>query len=394
MTARRLLSRAVPALALALLLTGCGATIYTERREVDNLELIRTIGVDRTPEGVVLTAGTGTGAGSGGPRIYRTVASTLPEAVMALENDFARGEAFFAHTEHVLFGEAAAEHGIDGELDYIIRELSMRLATNAYIVEGATAEEAMRECASEISYASDMLTSIKKDVRRLAEGNVASVGETAASLAGSGCALVMAVEKAENVIVSDGAGETMLRPAGYAVLGGSGALLGYIDGDFACGACVLTGKAESAPLSVSYGGGLCTLYLSSAKVTCEPAFSGPAAAGAVFTLKLRFDFGGAESELNLLDADTRAALCKAAADEYRRRAEGAIARSQELGADCLGLGRRIEARCPARFRRSSPSWEEAFPGARFTVRAEAELNRTFDLLDPIKTTLTEGKSGT
>ena len=59
--------RIAAVLVLAALLTGCsGGSIYSNYRELEQLMVIQTLGFDRTPDGVRLSASSGSDSAGGG----------------------------------------------------------------------------------------------------------------------------------------------------------------------------------------------------------------------------------------------------------------------------------------------------------------------------------------
>ena len=367
--------------ALCILLPGCAASIYTDSREVETLELIRTVGIDAEASGTALTVSTGLSGEGEKPKLYRLTASTAAEGTQLLSNHFAHGDAFFAHTEHILIGENAARSGISGYLDYVARAQSLRLGTNVFIVRGADAADAMLLSLSDDTSASDTLTSIKKDAPRLSEGYVYSVGEILTQTVKGEAALVMAVTPEENTVLTD-ENEALLAPAGYAVLR-DGRLLGFVTGDAASGVCILTGKAESGAVSVPYAGGRCTLMLTKEKPSFAAQYGETDIERVAVTVKLSLTLTEADVRLRLEDEQTRRELEMLAAEEFKSRIVSALSAAKELSADFCGIGGKIGQKTPLRFSRCETPWEEAFQSIPITVEVRAELKRTFDVFDPI-----------
>ena len=134
-------------LAAGMLCSGCSTgAISGNYRPVEDLALIQTIGVDRAPEGVCLSAATGkTGEGETPKRMTQSGVSMLA-ALDQLQDRTPSAELFYAQTSYLLLGEeAAAAGGLAPLLDFIARDPDMRLSTPLFIVRGGTAQQAVME---------------------------------------------------------------------------------------------------------------------------------------------------------------------------------------------------------------------------------------------------------
>ena len=134
-------------LAAGMLCSGCSTgAISSNYRAVEDLELIQTIGVDRAPEGVCLSAATGkVGEGEAPKRMTQSGVSMLA-ALNQLQDRTPSAELFYAQTSYLLLGEeAAAAGGLAPLLDFIARDPDMRLSAPLFIVRGGTAQQAVME---------------------------------------------------------------------------------------------------------------------------------------------------------------------------------------------------------------------------------------------------------
>ena len=167
----------VPLLVLVLvLLGGCGRRwIYSDYREIDQLELIQALGLDAD--------------GS----LFAATASTVSRAMRQMQDYTSRKYIFFGHTAHLLLGEAAAERGIRPCLEHMERNAEMRLNTFLYIVREGTARELITETGREGEGIVPLLVSLEKDVQLMNESHVFTCGEVEESMAEGGSALAAAM---------------------------------------------------------------------------------------------------------------------------------------------------------------------------------------------------------
>ena len=153
-------------LAAGMLCSGCSTgAISSNYRAVEDLELIQTIGVDRAPEGVCLSAATGkVGEGEAPKRMTQSGVSMLA-ALNQLQDRTPSAELFYAQTSYLLLGEeAAAAGGLAPLLDFIARDPDMRLSAPLFIVRGGTAQQAVMETGDDKTDVTEALAALEKDI--------------------------------------------------------------------------------------------------------------------------------------------------------------------------------------------------------------------------------------
>ena len=129
-------------LAAGLLCSGCAnGAISSNYRPVEDLTLVQTIGVDRAPEGVCLSASTGRVGENEPPQRMTQTGETVLAALDRLQDRTPNAELFYAQTSYLLLGEEAAAAGeLAPLLDFIARNPDMRLSAPLFLVRGATAQ--------------------------------------------------------------------------------------------------------------------------------------------------------------------------------------------------------------------------------------------------------------
>ena len=128
-------------LAAFLPLSGCKETFdfLPYAREIEDMALMRTLGVDLTAEGVRVTASTGIqDQGAKPPTILEEEARSISAACLSMQ---AQGAAyvFYGHVGQLLLGEDLARQGVRPALDYVMRDIEMRLETKLYVLQGGEA---------------------------------------------------------------------------------------------------------------------------------------------------------------------------------------------------------------------------------------------------------------
>ena len=193
-------------LLLMLLLTGCrrysGFLPYA--REIEDMELIRTLGVDGAGEtGVAITASGGTSQEE--TEVVSGEAGTISAAVLELQGE-GSSYLYFGHVTQLLLGEELARRGFMPSLDYVLRDVEMRLETALYVVRNGTAGQAI-EAAADDGSATDRLEALADDAGLTANSMPRTVKDVLAELDRQGASFLPAV------LADDG-----LTAAGYGIL--------------------------------------------------------------------------------------------------------------------------------------------------------------------------------
>ena len=370
-------------LAAALTVVIGSSGISADYSEVADLELVRTIAIDRDGEKLTLTACSGMGLEDETALISSIDADSLASAVNLLRRSGSRREPFFAHVEHLVIGEDALKNGngVSPYLDYISRSLETRMDTNIFIVRGVSAKDFVLNSADDKSAAADMLSSLVSDVDMTTLGHVFTCGDVTARLASEGVALIQAVTLDENDDLGS-YGEKMIVPAGFGIIKGD-KLLGFTDEDATKGACILKGVAGFETVDIETDGGVTvTLGVKSVKARIKPAFSDGGIKEVGILLNIRANIEQADGTVSLTDEGLRKELGDKLSEIEKNRVSAAIEQAKELDADFLGIGQKIEFYHPVRFQLSGIDWDSAFKNTPVYVTADIWIDRSYDIINP------------
>lgn len=309
-------------LLLMLLLTGCrrysGFLPYA--REIEDMELIRTLGVDGAGEtGVAITASGGTSQEE--TEVVSGEAGTISAAVLELQGE-GSSYLYFGHVTQLLLGEELARRGVMPSLDYVLRDVEMRLETALYVVRNGTAGQAI-EAAADDGSATDRLEALADDAGLTANSMPRTVKDVLAELDRQGASFLPAV------LADDG-----LTAAGYGILK-DGALVGWAEGDAALGVNLIFGKVDADVVEVQAPDGTAAaLRVVGAAASVRPIWQGDTLAGLKVHCKVDANLaeGSAMPDQATLDA-LEAALAQVEADRMAQ----ALELSRALDADYLGL---------------------------------------------------------
>lgn len=364
-------------------MSGCknSGSIYSNYREVEHLQLIRSIGIDNDPDGNVrLSISSGKGAEDNSSVLMSRSGPSIATAIDSLQDYASSQELFYAHTKFFLIGQDAAEGGIGEYLGYIERSTAMPMGINLFVARGSTAEGLMTGSGDSAYDISETLSSVERVVDRRGDSHVFSCADTARSLSEYGAALICAVsaEPLEGSVFSDDASVTAV-PDGFGILK-DGRLVDFIDADDAIAACLFI-DAGLTTLTIPDGsGGKATLTLEKSDVDLVPVWG---SSGNLEYVDVNVSLGAEIVEMSqyhdATDQDFLDYLGSILAGEIRGRFDAVLDKEKELDADFLGLGGKIRDYDSKRFDLMSPSWHDRLPDLEFRVSVEARVGRTSDL---------------
>ena len=317
------MKRALFCLPALLLLAGCAPLSLTGllpyAREIEDMELVRTLGVDTGPEGVAVTAAAGgadgeTGTASAG-------ADTVSAAVLAMQ---AQGDSYlyFGHVGQLLLGEDLARRGVGEVLDYTLRDVEMRLETALYLVRGGTAVEALEGAEGS---APDRLEALADGTGLTADTMTRSVKDVLSDLEDRGASFVPALSAGGR-----------LAPAGYGILK-DGALTAWAEGEAARGVNLLLGRVDADVVEVRPSGQpSAALRVVEARTLVRPVYEGGVLTGLRAECQVEANLAEGRSAE---DESRRRALEAALAETERARIQAALDLAAAENADYLGLCR-------------------------------------------------------
>ena len=352
--------RFVPLLTVCLLLSSCSGLPVA--REMGDMALLRTIGVDAASTGVTVTGSTGPRAkglqSEGEPALTLTAErESLSGACLAMQGQ-SDSYVFFGYVDQLLIGEDLGRTGIRPVLDYFARDSELGLGAQLWLVRGTTAREAV------VSGGEEGVDSRLETLQHDSEMGIAAISRTAgevyADLLEWGSAFVPALSPAEE-------GGAILTERGYGVLKGD-TLTGFLEGEEARGLELLAGGPANHILAVELPGSKVSAQITSAHTWSELEFRGniPSALRLTCVVKARL----AEYREPLHDRELER-LQEELETREQRRLEAALEQMRALRCDCTGLGAKAAMGCPANWQAIQRDWPEWF--ARLPVEITVQV---------------------
>lgn len=396
-------------------LSGC-SSIYSNYREIQQLMVVQTMGIDREKGGVQVSMAAAAEASGGGPRRMSAQGSTVTAAIDRAYKLSYEEEIFFSHVNHLLVGEAAAEEGLDAFLDYVSQSPTMRIDIPLYIVRGSTANQAVMEVGDSSKGISEVMQTVHESFASPSNSRVFTVADTINSLLRYGSALVCAVEcvpSSESVSPGKSAsaqqggeqnaqqgeeqnpqqeegqnaqdmtqGETPLMavPAGYAVIR-DGKLCKFIEPEEAAAVGLLTGSLPITDITVTDRNGKdASLELNQGSAEITPVWGGKgqlkglniqAQVSASVLETDNWQQGSSNEYINHLTAQLESAVSQ--------RLSSLLRTSMKLKADFLGLAGQVERKSPENYRLMSQRFSELLPGLELQITVSGQLSHTNDM---------------
>jgi Ger(x)C family germination protein len=372
---------ALPLAAALLALAGCGS-IHSGYREVEQLHLIQTIGIDHHPDGVTVSISSGQSTDVSSTAMAQT-GQSITDAIRRLQNFSAREDIFFAHTRYAILGEETARRGISGCLDYFQRAGQIPMDIGLLVLRRSTAEELIRRSSAPSTSISELLRSLDHAAERDGASYVFSCEEISRALLEHGAALICAItaEDTEDVIFTE-AGEKAAVPLGYGILKGD-AVCGYITGETARGVNLLLGHGGIGEVPVEAGQTV-SVNMRSGGCALTPRWAG----GRLAALEIDVSLDCAIAELSsggALTAADYAAITAAAEEKAAGWIREILELQRRLDADFLGLCNKIRMKTPREFAAAEADWPAALRDTDYRISVTAEIRRDYDLRAPEET---------
>ena len=349
---------------LVLLLTGCSGLPYP--REMGDMALLRTMGVDLGEEGLSVTVSTGPRAkglqGEGESALVLSAqGDSLSDAALTLQS-LSDSYVFFGYVDQLLLGEELAGAGVTQVLDYFARDVELGLGAQLWVVRDASAQQAVE--AGGDQGVEGRLSTLRLDGEMGIAALARTAGEVYTDLLEQGSAYLPALRPGTEE-------QAVLLEAGYAVLKGD-TLVGFLEGEAARGLELLVGKPSSDIIPVELEGETVYVRITGGDTTCRLETEGGQVTGITVACRVTAQLAEYRTQPN------RNQL-QAVEEELTRveteRMTRALTQLRAWGADCAGLGVRSALSAPEAWRQIEEDWAEWF------ARLEPNLEVQVDIQD-------------
>ena len=339
-------------IAQCLLLAGC--TGLPTPREMGDMALLRTVGVDGGETGVTLTASTGERAGGsegekGPPLVLTGAGESLSSAAARLRQ---QGDSwvFFAYADQLLLGRDA---DILSVLNWLAHDDELSLGANVWLLGEGTAASAVENGGE--GGVEKRLAALERDAKLGAAPMNRTAGELYAALLDRGCTFLPVLMPGEE-----------LTPGGYALLRG-GEVTALLTEEEARGLELLCEQPMAEIIEV----GEISVRLNGGQLDCKPRFE----QGELVKLELRSRVSAQLSQWEESPTpQQRESIAAGVERQLHARIAAALNRMQGAKTECAGIGSRVAIAAPWYWGAMEERWQEVFSA----VDWELEVRVTLD----------------
>ncbi|WP_066288177.1 Ger(x)C family spore germination protein [Bacillus sp. FJAT-29937] len=299
------------------------------------------------------------------------------DATQNLQEKLSR-ESFPGHRRVIFFGEEFAKLGVKHQIDAVTRGSDVSLRTDAFVVKGATALEALN--LSDPLEKPPAVAAIKGHVQYGGRGDIALVNFLiAANSDGIRPSLpVVDITQIQTGKSSGGynSSDDILKIAGLAVFNQDLKLVGYLNNVENRAFLWIKGLLKKLTITIPFDDGNASLILTKIKSEIEPKLGRDNKI--IINVKLSGKGALLENNTNvdLNDPKNVHKMRRAFEKEENKRALKTIKKVQsKYGQDIFGFGDAIHLKYPHQWKELSKDWDKHFSEAEIIVKTNIEIRR-------------------
>lgn len=381
-------------------LSGC-KSIYNNYKEIEQLLVIQTMGLDTQGGGVLLSLASAAGSSVSSPRRLHSSGESITTAMERIYNYSYEEQLFLSHVGQLIIGEDAAEQGIDDYLAYISRTPAMRLDMPMFVVREGSALDAIMQVGDGKRGISEILETVEVSSLRRGDSGIYTAADVLRDSMRWGSALICALECSSSSETlesgssqdrSSGQQEVPAQQSetpqltaaanGFAVIRG-GKLCRYLSREQAIAVGFLRNDVGISDVQVrDRHGDLVVLEIDGGKSRIKPVWSAP---GELKALDVQTEVQASVIEIsgggelgNAEYTDHLTAQLEALISEYVKET---LQASKDLKADFLGLASAVESSNSEYFLQLGRPFPDLLPELELTVSVRGHLRHTNDMRD-------------
>lgn len=301
---------------------------------------------------------------------------TIFEAIRKLAT-FADNRLFWGHVDYIIIGEEAAKDNLPQYLDFFMRDHELRLNSKVLIVKGNTAKSVFQQTIEGKNFIGDILENLFK-----AKGLMSISDEIL---------LVEIMGMFDNAYISPyipcieliNDPNNKIKLSGFALFKDT-ELSGYITDDMARGFNWIRGKIDSGVISVKdRNGQKVSLEIVDSKTDIIPVISD----GKLdIKINLRFSTNiiGVMGSKNIFEKDALDFLKTQQEEIVRKEIKKVIEFAQQNNMDIFPICDIVHHKNPIYWKSIKDKWFEIFPKLNIMVEINSNINRTYDIKQPIR----------
>ena len=339
-------------IAQCLLLAGC--TGLPTPREMGEMALLRTIGIDSDPSGLTVTVSTGERAdGNEGEKREPLIISGRGGSLSAAAADLRQKSdswIFFGHADQVL---------VDGDTDllmvlgWLAHDVELSLGANVWLLRSGDA------ALGEEDGVEKRLAALERDASLGSAPMTRTAGELYSALLDRGCTFLPTLLAGEE-----------LTPGGYALVNGEG-VTAFLTEKEGRGLELLCERPMAEVMEVHMPEGAVSVRLVGGQLDCKPRFS----EGELTKLELRSRVSARLSQWEQpLTPAQREEIAREVGRQLDDRLSAALNRLQAERAECVGLGSRVAMAAPWHWGALEKNWQDVFAALDWELEVRVVLD--------------------
>ncbi len=383
--------------------TGCNKNLLPERREIDDLQLVQIIGIDKLPEepdsylitiasknlegeaGQQSSGSTEVSSGSsvGGEKalVLSSTGNTIFDAVRKLQTH-SNKTLFWGHSYYYLIGEEAARDNISKFIDFFTRDHELRIESKLYVVKDSTAKDLIEQFNEGDYYILDKLDSLERNMKFLSISKEMKMHELMKFLdihhasARIPCIHLVNRDEEENKQIKD------IETCGYAILSNL-KLVGFIGPEISRGMNLITNTVNSSIVTVKdITGQKVSLEIISSKTDVIPYFNGDNLERILLKTKVVSNLGEIHSQVDFANKDYISYIESQQSEILKNEMEKVLKKVLEFKSDCLNICDGVRLKNPLKWHKIEDKWMEILPEIKFDVQVISKVKGTYELSEP------------
>jgi len=379
-------------------LTGCEKSILPEREEIDDLQLVQVIGIDKLPdddEDCMVTVaskkleeasgqsseGESSGISEAKALVLSAKGKTLFDAVRNIQTHSDK-MIFWGHTGYYLIGEEAARDNIVKFIDFFTRDHELRIESKIYIVKGMTAKDLIEQFNQTDFYIYDKIEKLGQNLKLLGTSKEMKIHELMRFIdvhhasARVPCIYLKNRDSAEEKQVKD------IDTCGYAIFSNN-KLVGFIDTDISRGVNLITNTVNSSIVTVKdLTGQDVSLEIIDSKTEVIPYFNGDNLESITLKTKVFSNLGELQSQTDFTHESSLSYMESQQSEILKKEMEKALEKIVKLKSDCLGICDRIRLKRPLKWHKIEDQWMDIFTNIKYDIQVESKIRRTYEMREP------------
>jgi spore germination protein KC len=382
-------------------LTGCKKSIMPEGKEIDDLQLIQVIGIDKLPDDTndcVITiasknleegggqessgsTGGNTGSNKAKALVLTSKGKTIFDAVRNIQTH-SNKTVFWGHTNYYLIGEDAARDNIAKYIDFFTRDHEFRIESKVYVVKDSTAKDLIEQFNQSNFYIFDKLDSLGQNLKLLSISEEVKIHELMRFIdilhasARVPCIYLINRDNGEGKQTKD------IEIYGYAIFSNF-KLAEFIGTDISRGVNLISNNVESSIVTVKdLTGQDVSLEIIDSNTEVIPHFNGDNLESVTLKTKVTSNLGEIQSQTDFTHENSISYMESQQSEILKNEMENVLEKVVKSQSDCLGICDAIRLKRPLKWHKIEDQWIQIFTNIEFDIQVESNIRRTYEFKQP------------